>query len=390
MTTIIDTTQVLAEMELDDAFRDTRIYTRQLIRDVCSRLFISNDNAYQIALIGQSEKLRHGVYKLTGVVTEKPSPIKKEAIIKIQPLQVVSMVAQAPQTMDLAISTTVVSVPKAETGYVPFGTYKDVERIIASRRFFPLYITGPSGNGKSSMVINICAKNSIPMIRINCSVQSDEEKLIGSKTLVNGDIKVIDGPVVTGMRTGSLVVLEEADALDTRLALTLQGILEGRPFFFSLTGEYITPAAGFNIVAIGNTKGSGSEDGKYLGTNMQNSAFLERFGCTFEQDFPSQIIEQKMVMNWMQQHDCVDIPLAAALVKWTDAVRRTHKSGGIEDVISTRRLNHIVVSYSIFRNITKAVELCTNRFDTFTSAAFRDLFDKIYLEPVANPEKETA
>jgi MoxR-like ATPase len=388
---IVDTSQVLDEMELDDLFRATKIYRRQLVRDACARLGIANDNSVQNALIGQSEKLRHGVYKLTGVASVKPTPIKKEAIVKIQPLQLVSTPTQAPHALELAISLTTVSVPKAESGYVPFGSHKDVERVIASRRFFPVYITGPSGTGKSSMVINICAKNSIPMIRINCSVQSDEEKLIGSKTLVNGDIKVIDGSVVTGMRTGALVILEEADALDTRLALTLQGILEGRPFFFALTGEYITPAPGFNIVAIGNTKGSGSEDGKYLGTNLQNSAFLERFGCTFEQDFPSQNVEQKMVMNWMQQHDCVDESLAAALVKWTDVVRKTHKSGGIEDVISTRRLNHIVVAYSIYRNITKAVELCTNRFDSFTSTAFRDLFDKIYVEPLTSvPALESA
>lgn len=390
MTMIVDTTQVLDEMELDDAFRATKIYTRQLVRDVCARLGIANDNSVQNALIGQSEKLRHGVYKL-GVASVKSTPIKKEATVKIQPLQLVSMSAQAPRVLELAISLTTVSVPKVEAGYVPFGNYRDVERVISSRQFFPVYITGPSGNGKSSMVINICAKNSIPMIRINCSVQSDEERLIGSKTLVNGDIKVIDGPIVTGLRTGALIILEEADALDTRLALTLQGILEGRPFFFALTGEYIMPAPGFNIVAIGNTKGSGSEDGKYLGTNLQNSAFLERFGCTFEQDFPNQIAEQKMVMNWMQQHDCVDETLAAALVKWTDAVRKTHKSGGIEDVISTRRLNHIVVAYSIYRNITKAVELCTNRFDSFTSAAFRDLFDKIYVEPLSSvPALESA
>ena len=217
------------------------------------------------------------------------------------------------------------------------------------------------------------------MLRINCSVQSDEEKLIGSKTLEDGNIKVVEGPLLVAMRTGALIVLEEVDALDTRLALVLQCIAEGRPYFFPLTGEYITPAPGFNIVGIGNTKGMGTDDGKYLGTNLQNTAFLERFGCTFEQKFPSPTEEQKMVLNWMGANNCVDKDLAAALVKWTDTVRRTYTDGGIEDVVSTRRLNHIVVAYSIYGDIKLAIELCTNRFDSFTAAAFRDLFDKIYV-----------
>lgn len=349
-------------------------FTRKNIRDACFLLGIS-DGKIQSDMVAQSEKLKHGLYKF-GRCTPVVNNIKSNVDVTV-----VSLASNIYPMIKTTIASpkNIVSIPELEPGYIPFGTYKQTEKILTSRKFFPVYITGPSGNGKSSMILNICAKHKIPMVRINCSVQSDEEKLIGSKTLIDGNISVIEGPILVAMRAGAIAVLEEIDALDTRLALVLQGICEGRPYFFPLTGELIKPTPGFNIVGIGNTKGTGSADGKYIGTNLHNAAFLERFGCTLEQKFPTPSEELKMVLNWMGVVGVVDTHIASALVKWADTVRRTHADGGLDDIISTRRLNHIVVANSIYNDIYTAIELCTNRFDAFTSAAFRDLFDKIYV-----------
>ena len=379
-----NTLDVISEMvKIDPEFGATYFFNRELIRKACSSLGIP-DSSMQNLIISRSRKISHGKYKFTPETSAEPH----------QPPVIVPLVVpiESKTTIDNVGSVSLACVPRLESGYVPFGTYKNVEKILVSRKFFPVYITGPSGNGKSSMVLNICAKNKIPLIRINCSVQSDEEKLVGSKTLVDGTIKIVDGPLVTAMRQGAAVCLEEIDALDTRLALVLQGICEGRSFYFALTGETIVPAPGFNIIGIGNTKGVGSEDGRYIGVNIQNSAFLERFGCTFEQSFPSQSEELKMVLNWMKMAGNTDKNLASALVKWAATVRSTHAAGGIDEIISTRRLNHIVVAHSIYDDILLAIKLCTARFDESVSSAMRELFSKIYIEvevKVVNTELES-
>jgi len=274
-------------------------------------------------------------------------------------------------------------VPKKDSNYVPFGNHTDVENIIKSGIFYPAYISGPTGNGKSTMVEQICAKHKKPLIRVNLNMMTDEEQLIGSKTLEDGNVRVVEGPVLIAMRTGTTLLLDEIDAGAANTLLCLQPILEGKPYYFKLKNEMIIPAKGFNILATANTKGKGSDDGRYIGTNILNEAFLERFAVTFNQEYPSAKIEGKIVQNLMTSYDCLDEPFAENLVKWADAIRKTFDDGGVDETITTRRMTHIVRAFAIFKNQTKAIELCCNRFDAATKAAFIDLYDKI-----ANPEPE--
>lgn len=268
-------------------------------------------------------------------------------------------------------------VPKVDSNFVPFGNYKDIDTIIKSRQFYPAYISGPTGNGKSTMVEQACAKNKRALIRVNLNMMTDEDQLIGSKTLVDGNVQIVEGPVIIAMRTGTPLLLDEIDAGSANTLLCLQPILEGKPYYFKLKNELVYPAHGFNIFATANTKGKGSEDGRYIGTNVLNEAFLERFAITFNQDYPSQAAEKKIVVNLMKSFSCEDEEFASTLVKWADAIRRTFADGGVDETITTRRLVHIVRAFSIFKDKKKAVELCINRFDDITRSAFADLFEKV-------------
>lgn len=278
-------------------------------------------------------------------------------------------------------NTVVAMVPAKDANYVPFGNHADVDAIVKSGLFYPTYITGPTGNGKSTMVEQVCAKHKRNLIRVNLNMMTDEEQLIGSKTLVDGNVQVVEGPVLIAMRTGSVLLLDEVDAGGANTLLCLQPILEGKPFYFKLKNEIITPAAGFNVFATANTKGKGSDDGRYIGTNILNEAFLERFAVTFNQEYPSSRVELKIVTNLMKQFGCENAEFAETMVKWADASRRTFEDGGVDELITTRRLVHVVRAYSIFKNEKKAIELCCNRFDDVSRSAFIDLFDKISNEP---------
>ena len=258
--------------------------------------------------------------------------------------------------------------------------------IIKTKQFYPVYISGPTGNGKSTMVEQVCAKNKRPMIRVNLNMMTDEDQLIGTKTLVDGNVKVIEGPLLIAMRYGLPILLDEIDAGSANTLLCLQPLLEGKPYYFKLKNEMIHPKTGFTIFATANTKGKGSEDGRYIGTNILNEAFLERFAVTLNQDYPSQATEKKIVMNLMKSLECVDEQFAETLVKWADAIRRTFLDGGIDETITTRRLVHIARTYSIFKDKKKAVELCVNRFDEVTRSAFLDLLDKISVPDAVTPE----
>lgn len=280
-------------------------------------------------------------------------------------------------------------VPKKDSNFVPFGNFKDMELIIKSNLFYPTYISGPTGNGKSTMVEQICAKLAKPLIRVNLNSMTDEDQLIGSKTLVDGNVEIVEGPVLIAMRNGTTLLLDEIDAGAANTLLCLQPILEGKPYYFKLKNELIYPKQGFNIIATANTKGKGSDDGRYIGTNVLNEAFLERFAITFNQEYPSSAIEVKIVKNLMKSENCLDEDFAATLVKWADSVRKTFDSGGADETITTRRMVHIVKAFSIFKDKKKSVELCCNRFDEATRASFIDLFDKlstpapVVAEPVA-------
>ena len=282
-------------------------------------------------------------------------------------------------------------IPQVDPNYVPFGNYKDVEQIIKSRQFYPVYISGPSGNGKSTTIEQICARLKRPMIRVNLNMLSDEDQLVGTKTLVDGNVKVVEGPVLIAMRLGIPLLLDEIDAGASNSILCLQSILEGKPYYFKLKNELIVPSPGFNIFATANTKGKGSDDGRYIGTNILNEAFLERFAVTFDQEYPSPSVEKKIVMNVMDSLNCADESFAETLVKWADGIRRTFEDGGIDEIISTRRLIHIVRAFAIFKDKKKAVQLCVNRFDNVTRDAFISLFDKVSTDTSAPEEiSETA
>lgn len=268
-------------------------------------------------------------------------------------------------------------VPVKDPNYVSFGNHKDVDKIVKSGIFYPAYITGPTGNGKSTMIEQICAGAKKSLIRINLNMTTDEEQLIGSKTLVDGNVEVVEGPVLIAMRTGSILLLDEIDAGGANALLCLQPILEGKPFYFKLKNELVVPSPGFNIFATANTKGKGSDDGRYIGTNILNEAFLERFAVTFNQEYPSSSVEKKIVLNLMNYYNCANEEFAEILVKWADAIRRTFEDGGVDEIITTRRLTHIVRAFSIFKDKKKSIELCCNRFDDITRVAFIDLFDKM-------------
>lgn len=279
-------------------------------------------------------------------------------------------------------------IPTPLKGYVPFGNYKNVETIIKSNRFYPTYITGLSGNGKTVMVEQICAKNKREMMRVNITAETDEDDLIGGFRLENGSTKWHDGPVVMAMQRGAVLLLDECDLASVKI-MCLQPVLEGKPVFLKKVGRKVVPAPGFTIVATANTKGKGSDDGRFIGTNVMNEAFLERFSVTFEQEYPSQAAEKKILMNLQKERGCEDEVFAECLVKWADCTRRLFSEGGISEIISTRRLVHITEAYAIFdKNRKIALELCVNRFDNDTREALLDLYSKIDAEmnaPKADP-----
>jgi MoxR-like ATPase len=309
-----------------------------------------------------------GLYSING-----GNPVVGNTAIKPKPVE--SFTVDYTNTESL--------VPSKDPNFVPFGNFSDLENIIKSKIFYPAYISGPTGNGKSTMVEQICAKHKRPLIRVNLNMMTDEEQLIGSKTLEDGDVEIVEGPVLIAMRNGITLLLDEIDAGSANTLLCLQPILEGKPYYFKLKNEVIIPAQGFNILATANTKGKGSDDGRYIGTNVLNEAFLERFAVTFEQEYPSAKVEVKIIKNLMESFSCLDEEFAETLVKWAEAIRRTFEDGGVDETITTRRMIHIVRAFAIFKDRKKAVELCCNRFDNATKVAFQDLFEK-----VSNPEPE--
>ncbi len=267
--------------------------------------------------------------------------------------------------------------PEVDELYVPFGNFKDLSTIIKSGLFYPTYIQGLSGNGKTQSVEQVCAKLKRELIRVNFTVETDESDLIGGFRLVDGNTVFQYGPVVEALKRGAILLLDEVDLASNKV-LCLQSILEGKGLYLKKTGEFIQPAPGFNIIAAANTKGKGCETGKFIGANVQNEAFLDRFAVTFEQGYPTPAIESKiLVRNFtaLKIDECME--LVNNLVTWADIIRRTYTDGGIEDVITTRRLVNIARAYAIWGDIDKAIELCTNRFDDDTKSVFRELFAKV-------------
>src|SRR6056300_576793 len=268
-------------------------------------------------------------------------------------------------------------VPSVDPLFVPFGNYKTVEKIIKSGMFYPVYVTGLSGNGKTFSVEQACAKTRREVIRVNFTLETDEDDLIGGFRLVAGETKFFKGPVIAAMEKGAVLLLDEIDLANPAKIMCLQSILEGKGYFIKKTGEFITPADGFTVVATGNTKGKGSEDGRFIGTNVMNEAFLERFPITCEQDYPTPTIEKKILGKVFADLGVDDGDYCEKLVDWADIIRKTFYDGGVDEVISTRRLVHIAKAYSIFEDRMTAIDMCINRFDDDTKQSFRDLYAKI-------------
>ncbi len=279
-------------------------------------------------------------------------------------------------------------IPDKDDTFVKFGNFSDIKKIIQSNLFYPTFITGLSGNGKTFSVEQACAQLKRELIRVNITIETDEDDLIGGFRLVNGETVWHNGPVIEALERGAILLLDEIDLASNKI-LCLQSVLEGKGIFLKKIGRYVKPADGFNVFATANTKGKGSDDGRFIGTNVLNEAFLERFPVTFEQSYPAPATEQKILEGIALDLGVEDRDFCKRLVDWADIIRKTFYDGGIEEIISTRRLVHIIRAYSIFGNKAKAIDVCTARFDDETKTAFIELYDKVdadFQMPSTGPE----
>ena len=267
-------------------------------------------------------------------------------------------------------------IPEKDDTFVSFGSFSDVKKIIQSRLFYPVFITGLSGNGKTFGVEQACAQLGRELIRVNITIETDEDDLIGGFRLVDGATVWHNGPVIEALERGAILLLDEIDLASNKI-LCLQPILEGKGLFLKKIGRFVRPAVGFNVVATANTKGKGSDDGRFIGTNILNEAFLERFPITFEQSYPTAKVESDILRKVAEQLDCYDADFVDRLVAWGEIIRKTFYDGGVDEIISTRRLVHIIRAFSIFKKRSKAIEVCVNRFDDETKSSFLELYAKI-------------
>ena len=267
-------------------------------------------------------------------------------------------------------------VPALFEGFVPWGHFSTIKQIVKSGLFYPVFVTGLSGNGKTLMIEQIHAEMNKELIRVNITIETDEDDLLGGFRLVNGETKFVPGPVIEAMERGCTLLLDECDLGSNKL-MCLQPVLEGKGVYLKKVNKWITPKLGFNVMATANTKGKGSEDGRFIGTNVLNEAFLERFAITIEQPYATAATEKKIIVGSMKKYGAVDEEFATNLVTWAEVIRKTFYDGGVDEVISTRRLDHIVKAFAIFKDKMKSIELCVARFDDDTKESFMDLYSKI-------------
>ena len=318
-------------------------------------------------------KVSRGVYSLP-IVGNDFSPSLTDVPLVEEPVN--EVVSKAAFVVSSLIGNIV---PDKDPVFVPWGYFKDIKKIVSSKAFYPIFVTGLSGNGKTMNVSQACAAANRECIRVNVTIETDEDDLLGGYRLQDGQTVWQDGPVIEAMKRGALLLLDEIDLASNKI-MCLQPILEGNGVFLKKINQFVKPAKGFNVIATANTKGQGSDDGKFIGTNILNEAFLERFPITIEQAYPTNKIEEKILLNVMSDKkltSAVDNEFAKSLVTWADIIRKTYYEGGVDELISTRRLVHIVEAFSIFKNKMKAIEMCTNRFDLDTKTSFLDLYTKI-------------
>ena len=293
--------------------------------------------------------------------------------VTVQEVEKIEKAFAAPAVQDAVTQNLV---PEQDNTFVKFGPFNDLKNIIKSKQFYPTFITGLSGNGKTFGVEQVCAQLKRELIRVNITIETDEDDLIGGFRLIDGNTVWHNGPVIEALERGAILLLDEIDLASNKI-LCLQPILEGKGIFLKKIGRFIQPAAGFNVVATANTKGKGSDDGRFIGTNVLNEAFLERFPVTFEQEYPPISVEKKILGGIASQLGVTDTDFSARLRDWGDIIRKTFYDGGIEEIVSTRRLVHIVRAFSIFNDKAKAIQVCINRFDDETKQAFLELYDKV-------------
>jgi len=315
-----------------------------------------------------------------------PEPVvseKEPAVVNLEPTKLVK---------DLNVDTlgfTENLIPKKDNLFVPFGNFNMIKDVLKSKMFYPVFVTGLSGNGKTFSIEQACASLGRETIRVNFTVETDEDDLIGGFRLVDGETKFFKGPVIKAMERGCILLLDEIDLGNPAKIMCLQSILEGSGYFIKKTGEFIEPAAGFNVVATANTKGKGSEDGRFIGTNVLNEAFLERFPVTCEQEYPPVATEKKILGKVFDSLAITDKEFIEKLVDWADIIRKTFYDGGVDEIVSTRRLVHIAKAFAIFNDRMTAIDLCINRFDEDTKMSFKDLYTKIDAGVVADAVEET-
>jgi MoxR-like ATPase len=344
------------------------VVTKSEIKAICSEIGISGAGFFTK---DESNRVGRGLYKVPNsnpVAIEMTAQVVKMPSEKISHGNRITNIVTDLETEDL--------VPKKYSNYVPFGNFDDLVSIIASKKFYPIFITGHSGNGKTMSAEQACAKLGRKFVCVSMTPETDESDLLGNFVLINGQMEWRDGPVTVAARQGAVLCIDEIDYGAQNLSC-LQRVLEGKPFLLKKKNEMVAPSEGFTIIATANTKGKGSDDGRYMFTNVLNEAFLERFLNTYEQDWPPVKVEQKIIKKELASHGKADDEFAEKLVTWADVIRKTFAEGAVDEIISTRRLVHISKTYGVFANRLKAIELCLNRFDDNTKATFLDLYTKV-------------
>ena len=348
-------------------FGDGAILTRNQINE-----FAKEAGVPAPSWLKKSEyRVGHGQYQLP---TDSDSSASDTPDVPMTP----QVDTSQPETrVNLVVDTETQNlIPSHFDGFVPWGHCSTIKKIIQSRMFYPVFITGLSGNGKTLMVEELHSQLKKELIRVNITIETDEDDLLGGFRLINGETKFVPGPVIQAMERGCTLLLDECDLGSNKL-LALQPVLEGKGVFLKKINKWVTPKPGFNVIATANTKGKGSDDGRFVGTNILNEAFLERFAITIEQPYPSSKVEKKIILGSMNKYGKTDEKFAENLTVWAEVIRKTFYDGGVDEIISTRRLDHIVKAFSIFNDKLKAIELCVSRFDEDTKDSFLDLYTKV-------------
>ena len=355
----INTTNIL--LELRNSSADVTVFKKGFIEKTALNLGYTGKDFWG-PICNSDTRVKNGTYDLVSLF-ETLNPVTEKA-----PHSVAAMVS--------SVMSDEKTFAKVDPTFVPWGAFNDIVKVVKSTMFYPTYISGLSGNGKTFMVEQACAKLNRQYIRVQVNPETDEDDLIGGFRLINGETVFAKGPVIKAMETGSILLLDEIDRATNKI-MCLQGILEGKPVLIKKTGEVITPRKGFNVIATANTKGKGSEDGRFTAASIIDDAFLERFTISIDQKFPSVSVEKKIVENHMNKYGALDTEFCENLVNWADIIRKTFYDDGIDELISTRRLCHIVQTFSIFNDKMKSIDLCTARFDDDTKEAFIDLYTKV-------------